>query len=160
MAFKVEDQREDMWCWVAVAASVDHYFDPTSTWSQCRIAGAVLGKTTCCSDPDSCNQAGSLEDALRVVDNLKSVEDGPLAFDDVVKQLRLGRPVCVRIGWNEDGGHFVAIRGCDPDARLVDVEDPLFPDWTIPYDELVSDYQGGGNVPAGGTWTLTMLVRP
>ena len=59
-AFQIEKQRKDKWCWAAVSVSVDHYFSPGSTTSQCQLAKEVLEdilKTvlSCCSNPDECN---------------------------------------------------------------------------------------------------------
>jgi hypothetical protein len=30
-------QETTQWCWIAVATSINHFYDRTSTWSQCKI---------------------------------------------------------------------------------------------------------------------------
>lgn len=57
------------------------------------------------------------------------------------------KPVCVRIGWNGGGGHFVAIAGyrvSHSGAQLVDVEDPLYGPSIAIYDEFKGSYLSRG----------------
>jgi hypothetical protein len=159
--FEIEKQREDKWCWAAVSVTVDHYFSPGSTSTQCRVARNVLGVTQCCSDPDVCNTPAKLQTALTAVRKLKDTLTRPLEFDEIRQEIEAGRPVCVRIGWSGGGAHFVMISGyrlSASGAKLVEVADPLFPNSTILYDVLVSAYQNAQDPAGGGQWTATFLV--
>ncbi len=160
MPFQIEKQREDLWCWAAVSASVDHYFFPASTSTQCKIAREVLGIDNCCADPDLCNDKAKLQDALEAVGRLRETLPRPLRFEEIRQEIDAFLPVCVRIGWNGGGGHFVVISGYheSPSGAQVDVADPLFPNSTMYYDDFVSAYQTG--VTSGGEWTATFLLEP
>jgi papain like cysteine protease AvrRpt2 len=161
MPFQIEKQREDLWCWAAVSASVDHYFFPASTFTQCKVAGKVLNRANCCADPDLCNDKATLQDALDAVGRLRDTRIGPLSFEDIRREIDAFLPIGVRIGWRGGGGHFVVISGYSESpsgAQLVDVADPLFPNSTMYYDDFVSAYQTG--VTSGGEWTATFLLEP
>ena len=63
--FRLQKQKHSFWCWAAVSTSLDHYFSPRSTSTQCRVAKTVLRVATCCGTPTpaGCNQAAFLQDA-------------------------------------------------------------------------------------------------
>jgi len=157
-AFKIQTQEQLNWCWAAVGVSIDKYFSPQSTRTQCQLAGQVLGGD-CCSNSDSCDLAEGLEDALNVTGTLKQARGGiALDFDDIRQEIEAGRPVCARIGWQPDEtrGHFVVIRGYSVSSAgepWVDIADPYYLDSTIPYDEFVNAYLDAG------VWTDTFLVQ-
>ena len=161
MPFQMKKQIEDQWCWAAVSMSVDHYFSPSSTLSQCLIAREVLRPRACCADPDACNTPARLRDALQAIRRPFEVRRGPLSFDEVRTQIDAQLPVCVRIGWSRGGGHFVVISGyhvSPSGAKFVKVEDPLFPSSIVPYDVLVFSYQNAQDRAGGGQWTTTFLL--
>src|SRR5579864_1132867 len=67
VAFTIQQQVVDQWCWAAVAVSVALKYEPGTQWSQqCLLANALLNQGTCCDDPNSqaCDQQARLEDAL------------------------------------------------------------------------------------------------
>lgn len=37
-------QQTTLWCWIAVATSINHFYNPASTWTQCSIM-TVIGQT-------------------------------------------------------------------------------------------------------------------
>jgi hypothetical protein len=153
--FQMELQEQDEWCWAAVSLSVERYFSPTSPLTQCMIAGQLLG-ARCCDDPEACNQPAKLQDALKLVRRLTGDPTaGPLSFTDIQKDLDGGRPVCLRIGWDGGGGHFVILVGYGlsrSGARLVEVEDPLYGSSIVIYEEFISRYLSSGQ------WTATYPV--
>src|SRR6185437_3941217 len=55
-------QQESNWCWAATADGVAHFYDSSSTWTQCAIANSELGRTDCCGTGASgpCNVYGFL----------------------------------------------------------------------------------------------------
>lgn len=153
-SFQMERQQESEWCWAAVSASVDHYFDPSSSLTQCEIASAVT-KGDSCSDPASFDRPERLTDALTAVGKLKRVT-GPLMFEQVQAELNASRPVCVRVQWNGEGAHFVAISGYNvlpSGVRTIEIADPHYADSTVDFDLFPSQYHGGG------TWTTTYLTK-
>jgi len=51
LAFAMQAQTESNWCWAAASTSVSHYYWFLSTWTQCRVANAELGRGDCCASP-------------------------------------------------------------------------------------------------------------
>ena len=159
--FQMEKQRQDMWCWAAVAVSVDHYFAPMSTSTQCQVARLVLELDECCTDPDPCNTPASLQVSLIKVEKWKETRPRPLRFTEIQREIDALRPVCVFIRWNGGGGHFVVINGYWLSAEgdeWVEVSDPLFPNSIVLYDVLVSAYQSAQDPLGGGQWSASCLV--
>jgi hypothetical protein len=156
IAFSMQHQKADNWCWCAVSVSVDVFFNPASTWTQCLMASTALGLPGCCDNPGPCDQQGYLEDALTIVHRLAGpVTVGPVPFADVQAQIGSGKPVCVRIGWFQGGGHFVSLSGWQtPDGtQKVSVEDPFYGSSDMTYDDFCNAYHNGE-----GAWTHTYPV--
>lgn len=155
MPFPIQTQLEVEWCWAAVAASVDNYFNPFASLPQCRIATNVLGKDAC-SDPEASNISATLQKALKVVDRLRGIQARQLTFDELRGELDAGHPVCVRIAWHGGGAHFVVISGyyvSPTGVRTVEVSDPWYPNSTRDFDQFPEGYHGGGD------WTASFLVK-
>jgi len=152
---KIQTQEMDQWCWAAVSVSVDKFFNPASSATQCKVAQDVLSRS-CCGGEVACNQAAELQTALDKVNRLRKIVTRRLRFKEIENELDAFKPVCARIGWDGGGGHFVVVDKCmelNSGELLVHVLDPLFPNSTIYYDELVSEYLGDGQ------WTDTFLVK-
>jgi hypothetical protein len=169
LTFRIQNQRQSEWCWAAVAASVQQFFepasDPGSELSQCEVASMVLQKkeTECCDDPEPCNKAEKLETALKKIHKWRNTlkEDpsteatGSLTFEQVQREIDRGRPVCAGITWESGGRHFVIVRGyreLASGAHQVDIADPLNPSNLVDFDEFTTAYYGEGK------WTSTDLV--
>ncbi|HTR34698.1 MAG TPA: papain-like cysteine protease family protein [Bryobacteraceae bacterium] len=154
--FQMQPQLESNWCWAAVSVSVERYFAPQSSLSQCQLAGKLLGRNDCCLGSAACNQPEFLEDALDKAGRPPSDIKPPLGFDDIRQQIDAGKPVCARIAW--DGGprgHFVVICGyhqLPTGEQLVDVADPFYSGSTVDFQEFATAYQGSGQ------WTDAYLV--
>ena len=99
-----------------------------------------------------CNQQWFLDRALRIVGNLDKVQQGSAKLNKVVQQIDSDRPVCLRIGWYDGGGHFVAIYGYS--GTVVNVGDPWWGDSSVDFDSFPDTYQ------TGGKWTHTYWVVP
>jgi hypothetical protein len=171
--FQMERQSKDKWCWAAVSASIERHFLPNSTWTQCRVARSLAAKkkltdisgiaipvnANCCGDPDVCNQAAGLDDALRAVGRLKSFVSRPLTFTEVRSEIDDNCPVGVRIGWPDRGGHFVAIHGYyeSSNSQVVHVSDPQFGPSSLYYEHFKSCYQFWND--GGGFWTDSYLIQ-
>ena len=154
MPFQIQTQEQDQWCWAAVSASVDRYFSPPSTSTQCSIAHQVLGGD-CCAAPAPCNTPAFLQDALGAVGRFKEFRSGPLSFPDIMDEIGHGLPIGVRIGWFGGGGHFVVIRGFrdGPGVRLLSIADPWFVDSIQDFEVFCSNYLDRGE------WTDTFLLK-
>ena len=154
--FVMQHQQQGNWCWAAVAASVSAYFNPNTTWTQCKIANAELGQTDCCTNGSSasCNVPWYLDRALTLTGNFVSMSSGAGTMNDVTQEINNNRPLCVRIGWSGGGGHFVAIDGYNIGLDMVAVDDP----WSGASDVDLSVFQTAYN--GSGSWTHSYKVKP
>ena len=156
LAFTMQPQTQSNWCWAAVSTSISHYFNGSSTWTQCGIANQQLGQTTCCVTPGSaaCNQPGYLDRALSTMNILDAWQNGSVPVrtldGDVVRSL----PVGVRIAWSGGGAHFIAVTGAVTSSGLVHVQDPIYGTSDITYNTMSTVYQGTGS------WTHTYFTHP
>ncbi|HEY4239329.1 MAG TPA: papain-like cysteine protease family protein [Kofleriaceae bacterium] len=152
--FTMQLQTQSNWCWAAVSTSVSHFFDAKSAWTQCTVANAQTGQTTCCQDgsTDLCNVIGYLDQALTTTGNLDHWEGGTETMANASAQIDKSLPLAVRIGWNGGGGHFVAITGYAGDDTVT-VEDPIYGTSVITYETLVTNYQ------SAGTWTHSYFTK-
>lgn len=157
--FELQKQKHSLWCWAAVSASVEHYFSPRSTSSQCRVANKVLGVADCCQTPtpQRCNQPQALEDALAVGRLRGRTLERALTPHEIRREIKGNLPVCVFIKWRGGGGHFVVICNYDKVNNVVDVADPRYdPGTTISmlYGDFVSRYNLGL-----GRWKATYRLQ-
>lgn len=143
----MQTQQQSNWCWAAVAVSINLFYKPASTWTQCSVANAELGQTACCSDGSSpsCNQPWYLDKALTRVGDLTNVTSGTVPFVGISAEIMGGRPLGVRIGWAGGGGHFVAVSGFSASDQHVVVVDPIYGRSVVPVATLVNGYQGSGS---------------
>ena len=141
-----------------MSVSVDLFFNPASTRTQCDVAKGVRSNPNCCSNKSTCNEPARLQDALGQlgISRLRGVFRSSLDFDEIHAEIDKGRPVCVRIGWDHGGGHFVVLDACQrlqSGEEMVHVLDPLYAGGTWYLDEFTSFYQGDGQ------WTATFFVQ-
>lgn len=151
-------QERDNWCWAAVA---DYIADTLSqATGQCVIAKACLPQLCGgqCHD-DACDAPHRLEDGLLAAGHPANYSVGAASERIVKKEIDAGRPVGVRIGWNQSGrGHFLTVLGYVTDGRdgsLYAVYDPA-PPGVIAY---VSYYYLRNSYKAEGTWTHTYFLN-
>ena len=170
IAFNMQQQEHSDWCWAAVAASVERYFAPNSTWCQRRLASQMAKieklKVTNCGTckkrkpiSQKCNRTWFLDKALELVGRLKGKAKAiVLSFAQVERRIRDGVPVCVRILWGKGpAAHFVVISGCETapsGAQWVDIEDPFAGSSTWLYEEFRLNYQY-----SEGAWVATYPVK-
>lgn len=157
LPFTLEDQTQTNWCWAATSVSVSRFYWAASTWTQCKVASAELGRTDCCNSPvpSACNVPYYLDRALTRTQNLSSLLGRVLTWAEIQAEIDGGRPVGVRVGWSGGGGHFLAIFGYGRQGGqdVVDVDDPIYGVSRISVDTLRNSYQGSG------TWTHSYLTR-
>lgn len=144
--FTMEAQSQTEWCWAAVTVSVSMFYSTMSTWSQCSLVNDQLGQTTCCANGSTtqCNQPYYLDLSLTRTGNLASVTTGTATMAQVQSEIDANRPLGVRIGWPNGGGHFVVIDGYSTPNDL-DIQDPWYGPSTIDYNTFLTAYQGTGS---------------
>ncbi len=157
LPLSVPHQEQDNWCWAATSDGVAHYYDASTTWTQCGIANADLGRTDCCGGgaAGACNVYGFLDQALSTVGHFDHMAGGAADFQTVDHEIDARRPMGVRVAWSGGGAHFVAIGGYrERPVQYVHVEDPFYGPSDVPYSTLQNGYQGSG------TWTHSYWTKP
>ena len=147
LAFDMQPQEEANWCWAAVATSVSHFYDAGSTWRQCDVANAQLGRNDCCAGAAlaACDVYGFVDDALRRVGHFGRVTAAAADFAAGRKEVDAGRPLCLRVAWSGGGAHFLSLIGyLADDAGYVAVDDPIYGKSDLTYATLETAYQGSG----------------
>lgn len=162
LAFAMQTQLQNNWCWAATATSVSLFYNSTSTWTQCSVANNTLtlpSGTNCCMNgaDAACDIPWYLDRALTTTGNFQDVRSGTVGFADVVSLTAAGTPLATRVGWSGGGGHFVVLHGwkkVSSGAEFVDVADPFYGTSTIPYGDFVSRYR------STGSWTHSYWTQP
>src|SRR5688572_16079742 len=100
--YPYQKQQLSEWCWCAAGASIGAWYRKIDM-PQCGVADLVFGKPCCASGVPSpqFNEPRPLDAPLRKLKNLAAVLDGGLAFDQLTAQIDQGRPVGVRVQWND-----------------------------------------------------------
>lgn len=134
----VEEQKEDNWCWAAVASAIHNRKHSKKRLTQCDVASRVFpDEGDACADPRPFDRVASLEVALDRVGMLHNAEDGRAPFDEIQAEIGKNRPLCARIVKDRNGdgivesAHFVVIVGCGiidgvPHVRVEDPEGSSF----------------------------------
>jgi Papain-like cysteine protease AvrRpt2 len=52
IGLRMQYQETGEWCWIAVATSINHFYHPASTWTQCQIM-TIVGQTINKFSPDT-----------------------------------------------------------------------------------------------------------
>ena len=141
--FSMQHQTEIEWCWAADAVSIDLFFDKTSRLTQCAVANTVLGRTDCCTNPDSpdCDQPQSMTHVLTTVGRLRLHLKTPLSFDDLKQEIDSGKPVGAHISWETEGGHIPIIVGYREGSQTLAIADPLYGQSEVDYDTFKTSYR-------------------
>jgi len=159
LLFPLERQERRMWCWVATAASVAHFYEPTFSIRQCELIEQVVPTARCCGDPVDaiCDLPGEVRDAL---DHMGNAGDGSpqwLTEERLAAEIRRGRPMIARMMWNGVSPHYVVVIGCGAN-HMVHVKDPWLGDDYVSYDVLRSGY--AADYARGGRWIDTQCTKP
>ncbi len=155
--FNMQAQTQTNWCWAATATSVSHFYSIFSSWTQCKVAGAELGLSTCCNSPvpSACNVPWYLDRALTRTSNFDHIVSGTISYSAILAEINAGRVVGARQGWSGGGGHFMVIYGCSRigSVQYLDIDDPIYGKSTLTYETFATNYQGSG------TWTHTYFTK-
>ena len=160
VAFVIQRQEQNMWCWDATSVSVAKFYDPATMWTQCTLANAELNRNDCCVAPGAvspCNQGRWPDTALQRIGHLNERLNNALTTAQLGAEIAKSAPVVVNIAWQGGGGHIVALRGRSlrDGAEWVKVADP----WEgnseilVSYDEFRNRYQGTG------TWNVSYKTK-
>lgn len=170
LALTIQRQEKSEWCWAATSVSVDRFFRPDSTHTQCDIASLALG-LHCCDNgkpaqSDACNGPHPLNPVLGQLHLLAADPIlKPLTFDRVQQEIDAGRPICVLIKWLDnqgqvtDRGHFIAINGyhvTPAQTQFVSITDPLYGLSEIAFKQFIG--KQGGYRDGRGVWFASFLV--
>ncbi len=171
--FDMQAQEEGMWCWAAVAVSVNNFLGTPNTWTQRKLVSQILGRD-CSADTNPaspCNSPFNLEGPLARVGNL--FDPNGAQFDRIARfsdlqdyWARFPLPVCLRIVWHDGSGqaHFIALTGATRLAdgtQLLMVNDPAphgFGPAQWDYDQLRLNYGSPGSESIG-QWNDTYFVQ-
>lgn len=153
--FTMQHQQQTNWCWAAVATSVSLFYDPASTWTQCAVANAELGRDDCCGAGagGACNVYGFLGSSLTTVGHFDHSTGSTSTFAEVQTEIDGGRPLCARTAWSGGGAHFLAIIGYRILGDMLAVDDPWYGKSDVSYATFGSSYQGSGS------WTHSYFTR-
>jgi hypothetical protein len=156
LGFTIQAQSQTNWCWAAVSTSTSLFYNAASGWTQCKVANAELGQTTCCTNGTStaCNKLWYLDRALTRTGNLRSVVSGTITFALIQAEINGNSPIGARIGWTGGGGHFVVIDGFDSTTQSITIRDPLFGTSTYVLAAFSTKYR------QSGAWTHTYKTKP
>lgn len=152
--FVMQHQEQLNWCWAAVAASIQDFFNSSPNLvTQSQIATRVLSNVPggCGTSPNNPNPACNVPNSLTTVLGALHRLAGnpiirPLRFAEIQQTIDAGFPIPVRIVWDEDANtaHMVVISGYIPSNQQLQVEDPFYGRSVIDLDTLVSNYRGVG----------------
>jgi peptidoglycan hydrolase-like protein with peptidoglycan-binding domain len=155
LIFTMQAQQQSNWCWAAVSTSVSLFYDPTSSWTQCKVANAQLSRTDCCGAGASgpCNVYGYLDQGLQEVGHFDHLQNGTVTFQVLRGEIAGSRPLGIRVAWSGGGAHFIAAIGAEV-GDLVLVGDPgSGTNSLVDYATLQTSYNGSG------TWTHSFFTK-
>lgn len=152
--FPMQKQQESNWCWAATSTSVDHWYNPSSTVTQCQVVNAQLGRNDCCNNPGSsnCNVYGYLDKALNYLGRLDHMDSSTETYATIVGQVVTMHPLGIRVAWSGGGAHFIAATGHEQGDMVV-IDDPIYGTSVVYYTTLFGTYQGSGN------WTHSYFTK-
>ena len=157
LGFTMQAQTESNWCWAATSNSVSHFYWFRSTWTQCKIVNAELGRTDACTmpAPSGANVPWYLDKALDRTQNFVSIHAGTATFAQIRAEIDAGRPIGARIGWSGGGGHFMAIYGYSTwfGEEYLDIDDPIYGKSHLTLNDFSTNYKGSG------TWTHYYITK-
>jgi hypothetical protein len=157
LAVNIPHQEQDWWCWCAIAVGIEAYYSHQLPISQCKAAERILKVPTACANPTSSqvNVMHRLDSALAEFNRFNGPTiQGALKFSEIETEIKAGRPVGARILFKNSGiAHFTVIRGCNSSTKMLHIDDPLYDENEVTYQNFVNRYRGWGE------WLQTYLTR-
>jgi len=161
--FTMQFQRHLNWCWAATTVSIEKYYIPASTLTQCSLVNTELRRTDCCNFSSStpwheCNSTYYLDDSLRKRNLLANFIANHATFPQIQNEINNPNihPIALRIAWLLGGAHFMVISGYYQTAigNFLKIQDPIFMTTYVPYDIFPKGYWG-----SLGTWTHSYFTH-
>jgi hypothetical protein len=157
ISFSIEQQKQDQWCWAAVALSICRFYGGQTWQNQSDLVNdifaAIRGGTDCSQNGDTfpCNMTWSLKDVLSTAHHLALPIRGIVSFNDLMQEIEIGlRPVAVRIMFSDlNTAHYIVLVGCAQTLegkQLVKVVDPSMAtgnSTSIEYSTILNNYRPG-----------------
>lgn len=171
------------WCWIAVATSINLYYNLNSLWTQCSLATKVLTvnsglQVACCPTggptpdpylpsslyalesqvPMQCNHSGGVNDALRFAGNSAGFAPAPLPLGPTEPvTVTVFSEICagrpLAVGINWNSGGGHVVAIAALQGSVIHVLDPIYGETDIFIELFPSQYQGGA------TWAGTDLTQ-
>ncbi|MCB1866729.1 MAG: hypothetical protein KDG50_15025 [Chromatiales bacterium] len=162
-------QHTDQWCWSGVSTSIDNFYNPLSTVTQCGLATDLMRDPvrkkripkksqnpdkeyeleeggSCCDPKAECGFWYYLDEALSKLGILSKCQPS-LSFDGFKEQIQRWRPVGIRIEYKNKSGHFLVLIGFFSKSNdMVVLDDPFFGISLMSYKDLTGKdykYQNG-----------------
>ena len=149
LAFNVEPQLKENWCWAAISSSIGRYYQ-TGHWQQQQLAYDVLkakhGPTAAPGDNHPC----TLDHGLSHVGCLGNWSQGKPSFEQLQYAINDERPVCLRLAWFSGGAHYLVIKGYNPRTLELYIDDPRYGTSISRYGDFPFGYK-----KVGGLWSET-----
>ncbi len=176
---QLHHQKLAYWCWVAVSASIIHYYNKDDI-QQCDLATRELTSDTrsgvsqsCCppAADSPCDQPWYVGEVLKHYYFFNQLIDQPASFDDIKAEIDAGHPLVVRLEWQEgmnpNPAHFILLCGYAQKGGddYVIIEDPAHSHLEndevsghheYMYDDLFAHYIGTVETK----WTHTYFTHP
>lgn len=155
--YTIQAQLQTEWCWAANTASASVFYDPKSTWTQCKLANFELSMKDCCNTPtpSSCNLPWNTGTALQTVKIYKSTLSGKPELSQLMQAIDETQVPIVSIAWFGGGGHAVSIYGYDKSKQLLNVANP----WGGSSYDVVNFETFPSHYSYGGKWNRTYWTQ-
>lgn len=156
LPFDMFQQLKNNWCWAANATSTSLYYNPTSIWTQCKVASACLKRNDCCSGKAvACDVYGLLDLALTKTQNFRKLVYRPLTFSEIKTEIDQKLVIGVRTAWRGGGAHFLSIYGYDDTSgtEFIYLDDSIYGKNYMELSIFNTSYQNSG------TWTHSFLTQ-
>ncbi|GAB2576074.1 C39 family peptidase [Spirosoma areae] len=176
LTFAMEPQLGHAMCWAAVGASCALFYDPTSGWTQCKLASASITPSPgdCCANPENspCDITWYLQNkedigsfvTAKIAHNFHK---GFIPFSQLMNELDQGRVVAYLLEMDIDGeianmtkfSHFMVIAGyesTDTEQNVI-IYDSYFGKSEMAYKEFVTNYKCQGDSVDGHKITRSLV---
>jgi hypothetical protein len=124
LPFVIQQQITFNLCWAAAVSSISKFYEPNSTYTQCKLANAATQRNDCCNNINACDAGYDFVTAVKTITfNHASDNAGLPTFNAVKNEIDNGHLVALRIAWRDGSTHIIIIHGY-ADNEKVYVQDP------------------------------------
>lgn len=155
--FVMEQQQQTYWCWSACTVSVEKYYNPATTLTQCTLANTEWGRNDCCGagGAGACNRGNWPQTPMQRLGRLNQDLRTTLTAAQISDELAKGAPFIADVIWRDGNSHVLAVHGRHQidGVEYVKVADPAYGNSTWTYDDFCARYQ---NI---GTWRYSYTTK-